>query len=88
MALDLLERHGSALRPGHVASAWLRLRTIDHLSIIAAQRGTRTIIVSSHNLHEIETVCDHVALIDRGRVVMAHVVAEWMGLLTSPLSPR
>jgi hypothetical protein len=25
---------------------------------------------------------------DRGRVVLAHVVAEWMGLLTSPLSPR
>ena len=46
---------------------------------IAAQRGTRTIIVSSHNLHEIETVCDHVALIDRGRVVMAGPVSEVTG---------
>ncbi len=46
---------------------------------IAAQRGTRTIIVSSHNLHEIETVCDHVALIDRGRVVMAGPVSAVTG---------
>ena len=46
---------------------------------IAAQRGTRTIVVSSHNLHEIETVCDHVALIDRGRVVMAGPISEVTG---------
>ncbi len=46
---------------------------------IAAQRGTRTIVVSSHNLHEIETVCDHVALIDRGRVVMAGPVSAVTG---------
>jgi len=46
---------------------------------IASQRGTRTIIVSSHNLHEIETVCDHVALIDRGRVVMAGPVSDVTG---------
>ncbi len=46
---------------------------------IRAQRGTRTIIVSSHNLHEIETVCDHVALIDRGRVVMAGPISTVTG---------
>jgi ABC-type multidrug transport system ATPase subunit len=46
---------------------------------VASQRGTRTIVVSSHNLHEIETVCDHVALIDRGRVVMAGPISEVTG---------
>ncbi|MFM7201313.1 MAG: ABC transporter ATP-binding protein [Myxococcota bacterium] len=46
---------------------------------IASQRGTRTIIVSSHNLNEIEALCDHVALIDRGRVVMAGPVGQVTG---------
>ncbi len=46
---------------------------------VAAQRGTRTIVISSHNLHEIETVCDHVALIDRGRVVMAGPISAVTG---------
>jgi ABC-2 type transport system ATP-binding protein len=46
---------------------------------VAAQRGTRTIVISSHNLHEIETVCDHVALIDRGRVVVAGPVSAVTG---------
>ena len=46
---------------------------------VAAQRGTRTIVISSHNLHEIETVCDHVALIDRGRVVMAGPISVVTG---------
>ncbi len=46
---------------------------------VAAQRGTRTIVISSHNLHEIETVCDHVALIDRGRVVMAGPISTVTG---------
>jgi len=46
---------------------------------IAAQRGTRAIIVSSHNLHEIETICDRLALIDHGRLVMGGTVSEITG---------
>ena len=46
---------------------------------IASQRGQRTIVVSSHNLHEIETVCDHVALLERGRVVVAGPVSQVTG---------
>jgi ADP-ribosylglycohydrolase len=37
MALDLLGRHGSALRPGHVASAWLRL--LPFLQVFTAERA-------------------------------------------------
>jgi len=48
----------------------------DIRNFIASQRGTRTIVVSSHNLHEIETVCDHVALIDHGRLVAGGTLSQ------------
>ncbi len=51
----------------------------DIRGFIASQRGTRTIVVSSHNLHEIETVCDHVALMDGGRVVVSGPIADVTG---------
>jgi ABC-2 type transport system ATP-binding protein len=35
-----------------------------------------TVVVSSHNLSEIQDLCDHVAILDRGRVVAAGSVAE------------
>ncbi len=35
---------------------------------IAACRGRRTIVVSSHNLHDIEVICTHAAFVDNGRV--------------------
>ena len=34
-----------------------------------AQRGT-TVLVSSHNLRELEDVCDHVGILDHGRVLL------------------
>ncbi len=46
---------------------------------IAAQRGTRAIVVSSHNLHEIETICDRVALIDHGRLVRSGTIGDVTG---------
>jgi len=46
---------------------------------IAAQRGTRTIVISSHNLHELESMCDHVALLDRGKVVVAGPISQVTG---------
>ncbi len=35
---------------------------------IAACRGRRTTVVSSHNLHDIEVICTHAAFVDAGRV--------------------
>ncbi len=46
---------------------------------IASQRGTRAIVISSHNLHEIETICDHVALIDHGHLVRGGTLSELTG---------
>ncbi len=36
---------------------------------IGGLRGRRTIVISSHDLHEIERMCDHVAFIEKGRTV-------------------
>jgi ABC-2 type transport system ATP-binding protein len=35
--------------------------------LFASQRGRRTLVLSSHNLAELEAICDHVAFIQRGR---------------------
>ncbi len=45
-------------------------REVAHMrDFIRQQRGRRTIVISSHNLHEIELLCDHVAFIEEGRLV-------------------
>jgi ABC-type multidrug transport system ATPase subunit len=46
---------------------------------IAAQRGRRTVLVSSHNLAELEQICDHVVFIDQGRCVRAGPLASLTG---------
>ena len=40
-----------------------------------AQRGT-TVLVSSHNLRELEDVCDHVGILDRGNVQLERSLAQ------------
>lgn len=40
-----------------------------------AERGT-TVLVSSHNLRELEDVCDHVGIMDRGRVLLERSLAQ------------
>ena len=40
-----------------------------------SQRGT-TVLVSSHNLRELEDVCDHVGIINRGKVMLEHSLSE------------
>jgi ABC-2 type transport system ATP-binding protein len=37
--------------------------------IIRAIGGTRTVLISSHILSELETICDHLIVINRGRIV-------------------
>jgi ABC-type multidrug transport system ATPase subunit len=46
---------------------------------IAALRGKATVLVSSHNLAELEAICDHVVFIDRGRCVRAGPMVEVTG---------
>jgi ABC-2 type transport system ATP-binding protein len=58
--LALLDEPLSGLDPKEVAS----------MRDVLKRRPTgQTLIISSHNLHEIERICDHVAFIEKGRVV-------------------
>ena len=40
-----------------------------------AERGT-TVLVSSHNLQELEDVCDHVGILDHGRVLLERSLSD------------
>jgi ABC-2 type transport system ATP-binding protein len=44
--------------------------------IIKAKKGRCTIVVSSHNLQELEEVCDAAAILDRGRLVASGAMGE------------
>jgi ABC-type multidrug transport system ATPase subunit len=65
--LVLLDEPTSGLDPELV----IRMR-----ELFAAQRGKRTLMISSHNLRELEAVCDHVAFIQRGRCVRSGTIEE------------
>ena len=40
-------------------------------AFVRARRGRETIVISSHNLDDIEKLCTHVAMMERGRLVRA-----------------
>jgi len=61
--LILLDEPTSGLDPRHAHELRELLRR--------TRRGGRTMVISSHNLPELEALCDHVAFIDRGVVVAA-----------------
>jgi len=44
--------------------------------IIKARKGRCTLIVSSHNLQELEEICDAACILDRGRVVASGTITE------------
>ncbi len=43
-----------------------------------AMRGT-TVLISSHNLRELEDVCDHVGIMHKGKVLMEHSLSDLQG---------
>jgi ABC-2 type transport system ATP-binding protein len=61
--LVLLDEPTSGLDPRHAHELRDLLRRI--------RRDGRTVVISSHNLPELEALCDHVAFIDRGVAVAA-----------------
>ena len=44
-----------------------------------AQRET-TVLVSSHNLRELEDICDHVGIVDHGRMLLERSLADMQGM--------
>jgi len=66
----LLDEPLSGLDPREVA----RMR-----DFLARRRGRQTIVISSHNLHDIELICDHVAFVETGRAVRVATLEEVVG---------
>jgi ABC-2 type transport system ATP-binding protein len=46
-------------------------------AIIADQKGKATVVVSSHNLQELEQLCDSVALLDHGKLTEAGTLSQF-----------
>ena len=44
--------------------------------IVKSRKGRSTLVISSHNLQELEEICDRAAILDRGVVVAAGTMAE------------
>ena len=44
-----------------------------------AQRGT-TVLISSHNLRELEDICDHVGIMDHGKMLLERSLADMQGI--------
>jgi len=57
----------------------------DILDVIAGLRGRVTVFMSSHILADIEKVCDRVAIIDRGRLVVESSVPELQARYARPV---
>lgn len=58
--------------------------------VLALHRGRSTLVVSSHDLDELERLCDHVVVMDKGRLVRQGTVEEVTGrgaLVTWSLGP-
>ena len=66
-ALLLLDEPTAGLDPRAAAE----VRTL-----LSGLRGQRTVIISSHNLAELERLCDAVTVLDHGRVVQDGTLAE------------
>jgi ABC-2 type transport system ATP-binding protein len=61
--LVLLDEPTSGLDPRHAHELRELLRR--------TRREGRTLLISSHNLPELETLCDHVAFVDQGQLITA-----------------
>ncbi len=48
-------------------------------SVLSSLRGKATVIVSSHNLDELEKLCDHVVILEDGKLVRAGTIEEVTG---------
>jgi ABC-type multidrug transport system ATPase subunit len=44
--------------------------------LVKSRKGRCTLIISSHNLQELEEICDHAAILDRGQLIVAGTMAE------------
>ncbi len=57
----------------------------DILSIIEGLRGRATVFMSTHILADVERVCDHVAIINKGQLIVASTVDELQQRYAQPI---
>lgn len=57
----------------------------DVLGLIASLRGTATVLFSSHVLSDVERVCDRVAILDRGRLVVEGGIGDLLERYAQPV---
>ena len=57
----------------------------DILRIIEGLRGRATVFMSTHILADVERVCDHVAIIAKGRLIVTSTVAELQDRYAQPV---
>jgi ABC-2 type transport system ATP-binding protein len=52
-------------------------------NLIASLKGKHTVLFSSHQLHEVELLCDEITLVDKGRVLISGSINEIQNRLTT-----
>ncbi len=57
----------------------------DILAVIAGMRGKTTVFMSTHILADVERVCDQVAILNKGRLVVASSVADLQERYAQPI---
>jgi ABC-2 type transport system ATP-binding protein len=57
----------------------------DVLNLIAALRGSTTVLFSTHVLADVERICDRVGILDRGRLVVEGPLAELLDRYALPV---
>ena len=57
----------------------------DVLGLIASLRGDTTVLFSSHVLSDVERICDRVAIIDHGRLVVEGAIDELLDRYAQPV---
>jgi ABC-2 type transport system ATP-binding protein len=57
----------------------------DILAVIAGLRGKSTVLMSSHVLADVERVCDAVAILDHGRLIVSSTVANLQDRYAQPV---
>ena len=56
----------------------MRRQVLNLILSDVAQNGT-TVLISSHNLRELEDICDYVGIMDRGRMLLERSLADMQG---------
>lgn len=75
LALSLCPKYMLLDEPLDGLDPVMRRQVMKLLLADVAERGT-TVLVSSHNLRELEDVCDHVGIMNRGRMLLQRPLSE------------